>query len=161
MTTDAGPTTADGPAQAGTVTYRGTLDATTPVAFGGTSTEGNFCNYTITLKQLELDLSILPSKQILSGQLQAQQVEATDANCTFPPIAPNLASYQLSSAVPSGDSTMLTFQAGAANMPHCSLVGTLTPTSGGYTAQLTFHRIDISTVALSWTVTTQVAMSSP
>jgi hypothetical protein len=158
---DAGGT-GDTLAQPGLVTYEATLDATQPVAFGGPSPDGNFCNYTITLKQLLIDLSILPTKQILSGQLRVQQVEATEPTCPNGVIPANVATYTLSSAVPSGANTMLTFQPGASNEPKCSLVGTLTPAGSGFTAQLTFHRSDISTAALAWTVTTPtLTLSAP
>jgi hypothetical protein len=117
-----------------TIPFRGTLAQTPAVAFGGAP----YCNYTITLKQLEIDLDLLPSGQVTTGRVQALNVEATDANCPYLPIPPNIASYTLQSAVPAGTATRLTFQGATGNVPAASL----SPSGGAYSAMLTFHRTD-------------------
>jgi hypothetical protein len=60
--------------------YKGTIAQTPLVAFGGTP----YCNYTITLKQLEINLDILSSGQVTTGQVKDLNVEGTDATCPNP-----------------------------------------------------------------------------
>jgi len=134
--------------------YQGTLNETSAVPFGG----GGFCNYTITLKQVEIDLDVLPSKQVSSGRVQALNVEVKEPACTFDDIPPNIANYTLSSSSPTSGGAMLTFQGAAHNAPMASLVVALTPTGTQYTAVLTFHRSD-QMAPLDWTVQTTIVLS--
>ena len=121
----------------------------------------NFCTYTITLKQLEIDLDILPSKQVTSGRVQTLNVETTDASCPYPVIPANIASYTLASSTPLGGGESLVFQGAPDNAPTASLVATLAPAGTGYTAALTFHRTDTPEAALTWTVATTVTLAPP
>lgn len=125
------------------IPFKGTMAQTTPVAFGGTFNNIPYCNYTITLRQLEIDLGILTSGQVTTGRVQALNVEATDATCTQPVIPANIASYTLQSATPSGNTIRLVFQGAAGNAPAASLIATLTPSGAAYSAALTFHRTDL------------------
>jgi hypothetical protein len=134
--------------------YKGTQAETSPAMFGGTP----YCNYTITLKQIEIDLSMLPSKQASSGRVQALNVEGTDASCPNGVIPPTIANYTLSASAPSSGGTTLTFQGAPDNQPQASLVANLTPTGTQYTAVLTFHRTD-QIPQLNWTVQTTIVVS--
>ena len=146
---------ADAPdAAAMTIAYQGTLGQTTPKPFGGAP----FCNYTITLKQLEIDLAILPPGQATSGRIQALNVEATDAACTHDIIPATIANYTLSSSSVGAGTTTLTFAGAAGNAPMASLVVSLTPSGSAYNAVLTFHRTDIAP-PLDWMVQTTLLLS--
>lgn len=134
--------------------YRGTQSETTPAPFGGAP----YCNYTITLKQLQIDLAMLPSKQASSGHVQALNVEGTDASCPNGVIPPSIANYTLSASAPGAGVTTLTFQSAPENVPQASLVANLTPTGSQYTAVLTFHRTD-QIPQLDWTVQTTIVVS--
>jgi hypothetical protein len=124
------------------------------VAFGGAP----YCNYTITLKQLEVDLGILASGQVSTGRVQALNVEGTDANCPYMPIPPTIANYTLQSATPNGNATKLTFQGDPGNVPAASLVVNLSRSGSTYSAMLTFHRVD-QPAPFDWTVNATVAVS--
>jgi hypothetical protein len=137
-----------------TIAYRGTLSQTTPAPFGGTP----YCNYTITLKQLEIDLAMLPSDQATSGRVQALNVEATDTSCPYGVTPPMIASYTLSSSSTGASGTVLTFQGAIDNAPVASLVATLTRSGSAYLAALTFHRTD-EMPPLAWTVQTTITLS--
>jgi hypothetical protein len=134
--------------------YKGTIAQTLLVAFGGTP----YCNYTITLKQLEINLDILSSGQVTTGRVQDLNVEGTDATCPDVPIPPKIANYTLTSATPASGSTMLTFQGAVDNAPAVSLLALLTGSGMAYTAMLSFHRIDQSP-PLDWSVTATLSLA--
>lgn len=136
--------------------YTGMLNQTTAVMFGGTP----YCNYTITLKQLAIDLDILPTGRASSGRVQALNVEATDASCPYTATPPTIANYTLSSSSTGASGATLMFQGAAGNAPMASLVGSLTPSGGQYSAVLTFHRTD-QMAPLAWTVQTPAILLSP
>lgn len=149
----------DGPAPdvaPGAVTWRNQPADVRPVTFGGTAAGGTqYCKYTITLKQLDVQLTILPSGQVTSGHVQDLNVEAvvpsmpptTPFVCTATnpmPIPANIATYQLATATATTGSMTLTFQGGASNMPPATLVIDLTKVGSLYSATLTFQRNDAS-----------------
>ncbi len=146
----------------GAVTWVGQLAQSPTVTFGGPSGQNNFCTYTITLKQIDVQLAILPSGQVSSGQVQDLNMEAvvpTMPPCSAGPIPPNIATYKLATAMPSTGGMTLTFQGGATNMPPATLVIELTQASSLYSAKLTFHRNDGLQAVLEWTVTTTVPLA--
>jgi hypothetical protein len=158
----------DKPADAavGAVTWRNQPGDVPAVTFGG----GAYCMYTITLRQLDAQLTILPSGQVTSGQVQDLNVEAvvpsapptTPFTCTPTnpmPIAPNIASYQLATTAPSAGGATLTFQGGTTNSPPAMLVVELTKVNSLYSAKLTFQRNDGQPAVLIWTVTTTVPLA--
>lgn len=153
----------DGPAP-GAVTWRNQPGDVPAVTFGGA---GKFCMYTITLKQLDVQLAILPSGQVTSGHVQDLNVEAVIPSmmpfvCTPtnpPPIPANIAMYQLATAAPSAGGMTLTFQGGTTNAPTATLVVDLTKVNSLYSAKLTFDRNDGVDPVLIWTVTTTVALA--
>jgi hypothetical protein len=163
-------TPADGGPDAppGAVTWRNQPGDVPLVTFGGTSAGGtNYCKYTITLKQLDVQLTILPSGQVTSGRVQDLNVEAvipstTPVLCTATepmPIAPNIAMYQLATAAATAGGLTLTFQGGASNAPPAALVLVLTKVSSLYSAKLTFHRNDGLDPVFEWTITTTVPLA--
>jgi hypothetical protein len=166
-------TPADGGPDAvpGAVTWRNQPGDVPAVTFGGASAGGAmYCNYTITLKQLDVQLTILPSGQVTSGRVQDLNVEAvvpsspptTPFVCTPtepPPIAPNIAMYQLATAAATAGGLTLTFQGGASNSPPATLVIVLTKVSSLYSAKLTFHRNDGLDPVFEWTITTTVPLA--
>jgi hypothetical protein len=152
----------------GAVTWRNQPGDVPAVTFGGTSAGGTmYCKYTITLKQLDVQLTILPSGQVTSGHVQGLNVEAvipstTPVVCTATnpgSIPANIAMYQLASSAATAGGLTLTFQGGASNMPMATLVIVLTKVSSLYSAKLTFQRNDALDPVLGWTVTTTVPLA--
>lgn len=142
-------------AQGTTVTYKGALDQTPPVMFGG----GSFCKYTIELKQLSVELGVLPSKQVTTGRVQALNVEAVVPPCTFAPAPPVIGNYTLASAKPSASGMTLQFTGAATNSPTVDLVIELAAVGSAYQARLGFHRTDQSP-PLDWSVVTTFSLSA-
>ena len=155
---DAGDNPSDGavlPDGAVALAYKGMMTEAPVARYGGPPSV--FCNYTMTLKQLEIELGILATGQVISGRFQDLSIEGGDANCPgF--IPPKIASYTLQSAVQSGATTRLTFLGAASNEPRTSLVGNLTQSGAGYSAALTVQRTD-QVPALTWTVNVTLALS--
>jgi hypothetical protein len=153
------------------VTWRNQPGDVPAATFGGTAAGGTiYCKYTITLRQLDVQLTILPSGQVTSGRVQDLNVEAvvpsmpptTPFVCTATnpvPIAPNIAMYQLATATTGTGGLTLTFQGGASNMPPASLVIELTKVSSLYSAKLTFQRNDDVDAVFKWKVTTTVPLA--
>jgi len=139
--------------------FGATVNQVPPVTFGGSG----LCMYTITLQQLDVALSILPSGQVTTGTVQDLNVEAvipsTTPNCpsTTGVIPPNIAKYTLASSTATAGGTTLTFQGATANAPHANLAINLTSVSGGYTAALTFQRYD-GVAVVNWTVKATVTL---
>jgi hypothetical protein len=136
-------------------TYKGTLAQTTPVAFGGMP----YCNYTMTLKQLDLQLAILPSKQIVSGHAEALNVEGADTACTQPLIPPSIAKYTFTTAKPSPSGTTLVFTGDTANAPPVTLSVDVVSAGTAFQANLGFHRTDGITASLNWTVIATIPLA--
>jgi hypothetical protein len=164
----------DGPAPdmaPGAVTWRNQPSDVPAVTFGGTSADGTqYCKYTITLKQVDLQLAILPSGLVTSAHVQDLNVEAVVPS--MPPTTPfvcsetnpgsipaNIAMYQLATATAGTGGTTLTFQGGASNAPPASLVVVLTKVGSLYSAKLTFHRNDGIDPIFEWTVATTVPLA--
>jgi hypothetical protein len=150
----------DGAAQSRpTTTYAVQVDMIPPVMFGGAPQ----CTYTITLKQLDVELAISASGDVVSGQIQDLNVEdVLDVPPCTPQtghIDPNIVAYTFTSAQPSATGTMLSFQGAAANKPNATLVAILSSTGSAYSAALMFHRID-GIPAVNWTVSTTVTLSA-
>src|SRR5262245_8418731 len=160
--------TADAPVDAAIIDatparpYKGTLDQTPPVQFGGTP----YCKYTITLKQIAVEIAILPGGQVTSGRVQALNVEAvvvsTTPNCpaTTPVIPANVATYTFQSAKPSSGGMQLTFKGASTNNPGVDLTVDLATVGTAVQARLGFHRYD-QPPPLDWSVVTGALSLSP
>jgi hypothetical protein len=135
---------ADGPVAR---TYHAMVLVSPTVSFGGAPE----CSYTVTLRQTDVQLAILPSGQVTSGQAQTLYDEQITGTCGHPPATPTISHYTFASATASGSSMVLTFQEKAGDKPGASLVIGLSLSGGSYQAQPTFHRTDLGGV-LTWTV---------
>jgi hypothetical protein len=136
---------ADGPAAR---TYHAMVLESPTVAFGGAPE----CSYTVTLRETDVQIAILPSGQVTSGQVQTLYDEQiTSTGCGHPPASPTTSHYTFASAAASGSGMMLTFQEKAGDKPGASLVIALSLSGGIYQAQPTFRRTDLGGV-LAWTV---------
>ncbi len=150
-TLDAGATgSADAAVTTPAVAYHGTLAAAAPVAFGG----GTFCNYTITLKQIDVVIS-QRGPDVTAATVQALDVEGTDSACPYLVTPPAVQKYTLDTAKPTPTGNMMSFAGDPANVTAVSLTVTTTSTTS---AALTFHRTD-QAGALGWTVSTTVALA--
>jgi hypothetical protein len=138
-------------------TYRGMVAETAPpVMFGGPPPN---CVYTQVLRQVMIELAILPSGRVVSGQVQNINVEGLAMPCMFLPADPTITNFTFVSAMASEDSQTLAFQQRAGDKPGATLEIALTVAGAGYSAQLTFHRTDLRP-PLDWTVVTS-AMLQP
>lgn len=142
-------------------TYRGTTDQVPPVTFGGMP----YCMYTITLKQLEIELGLLSSGQPTTGRVQNLNVEAvipsTVPNCppTLEVIPPNIAVYNFESAMPGTGGTTITFKGAAGNQPPADLTVELSSVGSAFQARLGFHRNN-QPPPLDWSVIATVSLSA-
>ena len=139
-------------------TYAVQVDMIPAVMFGGAPT----CTFTITLKQLDVELAILPSGEVVSGRVQDLNMEDV---LNVPPctpqtghIEPNIVTYTFTSAQPGTGGTMLSFHGATTNKPQATLVATLAPAGAAYTAMLKFQRTD-GIPAVNWLVMTMVTLS--
>jgi hypothetical protein len=137
------------------VTYKGTLDQTPPVTFGGAP----YCMYTITLKQLDVELAIVPPSQVTTGRVENLNVEAIVPQCPNGSLPPTIATYTFASATPSQSGTTLAFQGAPGNAPVVSLVVELSSAGAAYQARLGFHRTD-TVPPLDWSVVTTIPLSA-
>ena len=139
-------------AAVGTV-YRGSTQQTAPSPFGGVV----YCHYTITLRELMIDLTILPSGQVTTGHVQDINVEGTDASCPNGVIPASPAKYSLQSATATATGQKLTFLGAPENVPTASLVVDLTRGGSSYATTLTFQRTD-QVPELNWMLTTTLPL---
>ncbi len=148
----------DGQSNETPVMYKATMAQTPAMPFGGAP----YCSYTITLKQLDVELGILPSsKQVTTGRIQDLNVEAvvpTTPPCMYTATPPTIANYTLASAMPSASGTTLTFQGDPTNAPVVSLGVELTSAGSVYQARLGFQRTD-EPPPLNWSVLVTVTLS--
>jgi hypothetical protein len=136
-------------------TYHGSTQQTASSPFGGVV----YCHYTITLKQLMIDLMILPTGQVTTGHVQCINVEGTDANCPNGVIPASPANYSLQSATATASGQKLTFLGAQENVPTASLEVDLSRSGSSYSTVLTFHRID-QVPELNWSLTTTLPLFS-
>jgi hypothetical protein len=149
----------DGPGDGPAVMWRNQPSDVMFVMFGGPSGANNYCQYKITLKQLDVQLAIQPSGQVTSGHVQDLNFEEIVPPCSQGSIPANIAMYQLATAAPSAGGMTLTFQGGASNSPPATLVVDLTKINSLYSATLTFHRNDGLDPVLEWMVMATVPLS--
>jgi hypothetical protein len=138
------------------VTYKGTLTQTQAMPFGGSP----YCDYTITLKQLEIELVILPlANQVVSGSVDDLNVEAAVPPCPNGSIPVGIARYTFAPAAPAASNAALTFTGDSANAPNASLSVQLMSAGNVYQANLGFHRTD-SVGTLNWSVLATVPLAA-
>ena len=128
-------------------TYHGTLDMSATVPFGGVT----YCAYSITLRQIDVTITMRPSGEVTGSMVQALNVEATVGSCPYPPAAPSIANYSLDSAKITPTGSMLQLAGAAANSPKVALTIDTSPNGSGLQASMSFQRTD-QTGELMWTV---------
>ncbi|HEX3478624.1 MAG TPA: hypothetical protein VHT91_26560 [Kofleriaceae bacterium] len=136
---------ADGPMA---LTYHAAVPQSSTVPFGGAPE----CSYTVTLRQTDIQLAILPSGKVTGGQVQTLYDEKITGTCGHPPASPTISNYTFASATTTAGGMTLMFQEKPGDKPGASLTIGLTAAGANYQAQLTFHRTDLSGT-LAWTVT--------
>jgi hypothetical protein len=147
----------DSPLGAGTTAYRGTLDTTAATKFGGSG----FCEYTITLKQVEVEINVSVTGEVKSAtalDLTSEAVVPVVPPCTFSPAPPSIQKFTLKSATPTATGAMLVMQGDAANKPVTSLAITLTSGVGAYSAGARWVRTD-QQPPLMWMVTANLTLT--
>lgn len=148
------------PADAGTPgaskTYRGTLDMSQTVPFGGVV----YCAYSITLRQIDVQITMRPSGEVTGAAVQALNVEATVGTCPYPPSPPSIANYTLGTAKMIPNGSMLTLTGDPANSPMVALDITTTTSGTKQEAMLSFLRTD-QTGELAWNVVVTVPLTAP
>ena len=135
-------------------TFVGTLDATPPVPFGGAP----YCKYTVTMKNIDIEVSIVPGGQVIGATVKNTRVEATVPPCTFPPSNPSDQSFAFTTLtqLPNGDE--LAFSgARPRTTPATTLTLDITPAGTTYKATAHWHRTDQDTI-LDWTVSSTVTL---
>lgn len=142
----------------GMKTYQATLAASGPSMFGGTT--GYPCKYTMTLRQIQLQLVADATGKLVSGSAQNMTEEAVVnvGECPYLPANPTTQKFTFKSATPVGASTMVVMEGDAGNAPKTTLAITLTPTSGSYTAASRWTRTD-QVPDLTWTVTANLMLT--
>lgn len=152
---DGSPT--DGPGGDGaapaTTTLSGGVASVPPVTFGGPP----FCMYTVTLKQLSLEID-LRGGQAVAARTQHLGVEETVPPCTFEPQPPSISRYTLDSATGSAERLTLTMRGDPANAPTTSLTIELTSVGDAHEATLGWKRIDQGP-PLDWAVIAKLTLS--
>jgi hypothetical protein len=139
-------------------TYRGRVDETSPpVMFGQPPTT---CSWKMTLRDLEIDLGILPSGQVANGQVHALYHEELADLCSDPAAPPSIIDYTFTASVPASGGMTLTFQEEVGDSPGASLSALLTSAGSGYQMQLSFERTDLP-ARYKWMLVTSAVLSKP
>jgi hypothetical protein len=150
--TDASPAPADAGAPARHFT--GTLAASAVTGFGGSP----YCKYTITLKQIDVDVTVNAAGGLAGASVTDLAVEANVQPCPNAPADPTVQKYTLASSLklPTGG-LHLELAPDPANHPSASLV--LEGDFGGdhVMASLEWHRTD-QQPPLDWRVTAGVPL---
>lgn len=141
-------------------TYQANL-AMSPVAnFGGVLPDYP-CTYTMTLRQISLQLQLDDSGKVVGGTLQNMTDEevTNPGPCPYLPADDTLQKFTFKSATPVGASSMVVMQGDKANAPESSLALTVTPTGSSYIAAGRWTRTD-QVPALTWSVTASLNLAA-
>jgi hypothetical protein len=136
-------------------TFKGRLATTTPVKFGGDP----FCDYTMTLENVEIEISALESGEIIGAKVQDRTVEAALEPCPFAPAAPSLQTFALTTVTPTASGSTLAFEGGASNEPETSLVIDLARVGATYEATAGWKRTDQGP-PLDWSMTLKLTLTA-
>lgn len=151
MTPDAAP-------QPLTRTYQANQAMSPAASFGGIAEYT--CTYTMTLRQISLQLQLDAGGKVVGGTLQNMtDEEVTNPGiCSNPPHADTLQKFTFKSATPVGASSMVVMEGDKANSPQASLALTVTPTGSSYIAAGRWTRTD-QVPALTWSVTANLNLA--
>jgi hypothetical protein len=138
------------------VRWTGTLATTKTVEFGGSP----YCKYRVTLRQVEIDVTMKKTGEVVNASVKNVVVEESVPPCTFPPQNPNAHQYSLAKSKPAPTGLQLDFAPFAANRPRATLVmvGPLDGASPSATVSLEWHRTD-QPAPLDWRVTAIVPVT--
>lgn len=142
----------------GSVVYSGRVVELAPLMFGG---NGFRCTWTITLKQIETNIAVLPSGAIVGGSSQNLNVEAivpTDPPCPDPPIPPLIAKYSFESSRSTAPSITVEYKSAPENMPPATLTLKVQRAGDQYMADFEYHRTDLIP-PFDWRITGSMMLS--
>ncbi len=150
---DASPVDA-GEAGAAARHFTGTLAATVAKGFGGSP----YCKYTITLKQIDVDVTLTGAGDAVGASVTDLGVEANVPPCPNAPSDPSIQKYTLASSLrlPSGG-LHLELAADPANRPAATLVVEGDFSGDHVSASAEWHRTD-QQPPLDWRVTATVPL---
>ncbi len=142
-------------AGAGATTYKGTLAETKTVTFGGEP----FCEYTMTLKDVEIEIAALDSGDVIGAAVKDTAVETSVPPCPHPPMATSMQRFALTTVTKTASGATLAFEGASTNRPETSLVIDLTRVGVTYEASVGWKRSD-QTPPLVWEVTAKVTLAA-
>jgi hypothetical protein len=140
-------------ASAGATTFKGTLDTTVPVKFGGKG----YCEYTMTLKQVAIEVAALESGEIIGAAVKDLAIEGTVAPCTYNPMPPSDQTFALTTVTKTASGATLAFEGAKTNRPETALVIDLTRVGITYEASAGWKRSD-QTPPLVWSVQAKLTL---
>lgn len=154
----------DGP-QPGTTGYQGKLASSPTVNFGGNGGTGmNFCNYSIVLSQIDVNLDISTTGEIKGGSSLALATETKLAtpglDCSGSGIPANIHkfTYTSSSPITGGNGYTVKMKADAANEPQTELLLTVVPSAGAFSAAAKWTRLNAYPI-LTWVVNANLTLT--
>lgn len=132
----------------------GTLAATKATDFGG----GNYCKYRMTMKSIEVTLSVTAAGDVANATVTSLAVEETVPPCQYTPTPPMLLRYYLasSSKLPGGGSH-LELGMDPLNRTEATMVIEGDFSVDNAKAALEWHRTDQPS-PLDWRITTSVSL---
>ena len=145
-------------ASAGATTYKGTLDTTKAVSFGGDP----YCAYAMTLKDIEIEIAALESGDIIGAavkNLAVEETPPTDPPCPHQPMAPSMQRFALTTVTKTASGATLAFEGASTNRPETSLVIDLTKVGVTYEASAGWKRTD-QTPPLVWEVRAKLTLTA-
>jgi hypothetical protein len=142
------------PAETSSV-FAGTLATTATVPFGG----GGFCKYDITLKDVAIEIEILPNGDVGRATVRDLAVERSLEGCPYGPMDPSIQDFTLKTHGVTTTGTRIELEGSKTNRPATALVVDLVPTAAaGYAATATWKRTD-QQGALAWSVTAKATLA--
>jgi hypothetical protein len=141
------------PAETSTV-FAGTLAATATVPFGGSG----FCKYDVTLKDVAIEIEILPNGDVGRATVRDLVVERALDGCPYGPMDPSVQDFTLKTHAVTTTGTRVELAGSKTNRPETALVVDLVETAAGYDATATWKRTD-QKAPLAWSVTARAKLA--
>lgn len=143
------------PAPEAPTTLRGQLARTATVDFGGRP----YCEYDVTLEDVDLVLEVLPSGEITRATLSNAMVERPASSCPYTGQPRKQMSFTLARATAiSAGSTSIELSGATTNSPKTRAVVVLDRTVNDSRATVTWKRIDVS-APLDWEVEATITLA--
>lgn len=137
-----------------TKTFKGSLATTKTVRFGGDP----YCEYTMTIKQIEIEILFLENGEVGLARVRNQAVETSVPPCPHPPMDPSSHDYALKGATKTATGVSITLVGATSNRPDTSLVLDLVTKGDGFDAAATWKRLD-QKAPLDWVVNATVPLA--